>query len=169
MTHTRTELEALTAKALRPIAADLGITGASRMTKDTLISAIIAAEDTEAAKDACDVADFDEEAVYAQAVKVVPSEQDLPEIPEPAPGAVSIPLPDLNVTAESTKQDLSALSSGLEYYARATRHGVETVLFEESKRGRVKYRVVNPKTGDVSAPYGMREKTFRRDYTLVQA
>lgn len=46
MTHeARTaELKAMTAKALRPIAKDLGITGASRMTKDALIDEIVAAE-----------------------------------------------------------------------------------------------------------------------------
>lgn len=66
MTNTREDLNAMTAKALRPIAADLGITGASRMRKDDLISAIIAAEDTAAAKSEGDIADFDEEAVYAQ-------------------------------------------------------------------------------------------------------
>jgi hypothetical protein len=43
MSHTRTELGGLTAKALRPIAADLGITGASRLRKDDLISAILLA------------------------------------------------------------------------------------------------------------------------------
>lgn len=50
MTHeARTaELKAMTAKALRPIAKDLGITGASRMTKDALINEIIGAESQEA-------------------------------------------------------------------------------------------------------------------------
>lgn len=46
MTHRRETLEGLTAKALRPIAADLGIVGASRMKKDEIISAIIAADVT---------------------------------------------------------------------------------------------------------------------------
>lgn len=41
----RTHLMSLTVKDIRPIAAALGITGLSRMRKDDLVSAIIAAED----------------------------------------------------------------------------------------------------------------------------
>jgi hypothetical protein len=44
MTHTLESLEGLTAKALRPIAADLGVTGASRMKKAEIITAIVAKE-----------------------------------------------------------------------------------------------------------------------------
>ena len=45
MIHTRTKLETLTVKALRSIAAELSITGTSRMRKDEIISTIIATED----------------------------------------------------------------------------------------------------------------------------
>lgn len=48
MQNTREDLNTLTAKALRPIAADLGITGASRMKKDELIRAIEHAESLKA-------------------------------------------------------------------------------------------------------------------------
>jgi hypothetical protein len=48
-TEARTaELTAMTAKALRPIAADLGITGSSRMKKDEIVAAIVAAEEANA-------------------------------------------------------------------------------------------------------------------------
>lgn len=75
MAHTREDLEALTAKALRPIAADLGVTGSSRMKKDEIITAIITAQTADAAKDVLDVADFDEEAVYAQSPALDDSEE----------------------------------------------------------------------------------------------
>lgn len=51
------QLIALTAKALRPIAADLGITGASRLSKADIVAAIIAAE---SARDLATVATFDD-------------------------------------------------------------------------------------------------------------
>lgn len=48
MTHTREALETLTAKALRPIAAELGITGASRLKKADIIAAIVAVQGVKA-------------------------------------------------------------------------------------------------------------------------
>lgn len=227
MIHTRTELDSLTAKALRPIAADLGITGVSRMRKDEIISAIIAAEDTDAAKSEGDIADFDEKAIYAQGnplaacehgtapqnycagcaeashvyaaqvskveemrarvlvaqadVKIVPSPQDLPEIPEPGPGVVSIELSDGLPSVEEIKREAeimaaidvdeplrAALTPPLpSYFARRTRRGTETVVVEREHDGRVDYRVLDPRTGRRSAPYSMRAAKFAQDYVKV--
>jgi hypothetical protein len=230
MQHTRTELDALTAKALRPIAADLRIVGASRMRKDEIISAIIAAEDTDAAKSEGDIADFNEEAVYAQAenplsacehgtapqqfcagcaeskpayaaqvskveeirarvlasraaVRVVPSPQDLPEIPEPAPGAVSIELTDGFPSVEEIKREAELMAAidvdeplrtaltplpAEEYFARKTRRGTETVVVEREHGGRVDYRIIDSYTGRRSpAKYSLKAHRFSSRYVKV--
>lgn len=269
MTHSRSELEALTAKALRPIAADLRIVGASRMKKDEIISAIIAAETTDLAKDRLDVADFDEEAVYAQA--------DAPRIEKRSHWAMSFPLArggdgyvmqghadycdayghatekrtDRNgvtttsshcprcgyvepkLSPEFLKQQaeneaayaaipeqwagiaakaeddnvreyplLKAGMTGLDgerltddqhrdmhhqaegtcvfdqcpvapkavtppVFSRMTRHGIERVVIEDVRAGRVHYRHVSRLTGRTSSVYTMREATFSRQYSPV--
>jgi len=59
MAYTRETLDELTAKALRPIAAELNVTGASRMKKDEIIAAILRVEAALVAADERTVVDGD--------------------------------------------------------------------------------------------------------------
>lgn len=54
-------------------------------------------------------------------------------------------------------------------FIRRTRRGSETVTVERVHAGRVDYRVLDTKSGRVSAPYRMRQATFEASYTRVPA
>lgn len=67
-----------------------------------------------------------------------------------------------SICAEDT-----AASAPRALFIRRTRHGSETVKVERVHAGRVDYRVLDTRTGRVSAPYRMREKTFNANYAPV--
>src|SRR5688572_2065155 len=76
ITAREAELMKLTAKALRPIAADLGVTGASRMAKADIVNAIVGAEamiDSNKAEDEGTAARFNPEVIdelHAEALEI---------------------------------------------------------------------------------------------------
>jgi hypothetical protein len=244
MTHTLESLEGLTAKALRPIAADLGVTGASRMKKAEIITAILQAQPTncvdsgsfEQRKEFVTVEDEgprDLRLKYTDAELIAADEkrnreanesadevfaeiaaENLTQTPvlapkftvgdrfriEPAEGVWSVvELIDLDPSggpgyAWTTEivEDAQprAIGTGVtltedflqndyvtpvaappaeeeEYFARMTRRGTETVAVQRVACGRVHFRFIDAKSGRRSAPYDMRETTFRAQYVKV--
>lgn len=158
------ELKAMTAKSLRPIAKDLGITGASRMTKDALIDEIISAE-----RLADDLAN---EAALAEAtgldvaeVGVATSERELGPIEESDGRCPYGSIHEIETCFPCGTEDADGNQiSARPLFVRHTRRGSETVAVERVHAGRVDYRILDTKTQRVSAPYRMRERTFFDNY-----
>lgn len=272
MPHTEQELSALTAKALRPIAAELGITGASRMAKSTIISAILTEEAALEIGAAVELATpplqqtprkmpygghwamsfplarggegnvmqghVDYCAAWGHATethdgvvsghcprcgKLLSAEQIEAKREELRAARTEAEVPALlcphgidarrrcSICAEDTAEGVppvltpapvqkdsvvlgtvqqealrpidgdEAFKRGQEryeaekadntlapeYFARATRRGVETVIVLRMSEGRVHYRIIDAKTGRRSALYYMRELTFKARYVKV--
>lgn len=229
ITAREAELMKLTAKALRPIAADLGVTGASRMKKADIVAAIVKREADQAPL--TDEGPRDLRLKYTDAELIAADEkrnreanesadevfaeiaaENLAQTPvlapkftvgdrfriEPAEGVWSVvELIDLDPSggpgyAWTTKivEDAQprAIGTGVtltedflqndyvrpveappaeEYFARMTRRGTETVAVQRVACGRVHFRFIDAKSGRRSAPYDMRETTFRAQYVKV--
>jgi hypothetical protein len=164
------QLIALTAKALRPIAAELGITGTSRMVKADIIAAILRTETERAELKACehgtalnvycDDCNSEKPAYAAQvdAVREMRARVLAQQTDELTPEQKV-------VVAEVTEQHVTAARATLPTAVRRTRHGVETVVIEDVRGGRVHFR--NVENGRLSAPYTMRAASFADRYTPV--